>query len=47
MAGGTNADFSITASGTRVINDATRANDVGLVILWVNVRLHAKNEHST
>jgi hypothetical protein len=29
-----------------VINRATRANHIGLLIIGMNVRLHAQNEHT-
>ncbi len=40
MASGANADFNITTRGARVIDRATRADDIGLVILWMNARFH-------
>jgi hypothetical protein len=40
MAGGANADFNIPPRRTRVIDGTTGADDVGLVILRMNVRLH-------
>ena len=42
MAGGANADFNITPRRTGVIDGTTRADDVGLVILRMNVRLHVQ-----
>ena len=44
MAGGANADFNITPRRTRVINNAARAHDIGLMIFRMNARLHVKNE---
>jgi hypothetical protein len=29
-----------------VVNSATSANDVGFVVLRMNVRLHVNNEHA-
>ena len=40
MASGTNTDLNITARRTGVIHRAARADDVGLVILWMNARFH-------
>ena len=40
MTSGANADLNITASGPRVIDRATRAGDIGLVIFWMNARFH-------
>ena len=40
MAGGTDADSNISFGRASVINRAARANDVGLLIIRMNVRLH-------
>jgi hypothetical protein len=40
MTSGANADFNVATGGARMINRATRASDIGLVILWMNVRFH-------
>ena len=40
MAGGTDADFNVSFGRAGVINHAARANDVGLLIIGMNVRLH-------
>ena len=42
MASGADADFNITPGRTRVIDGTTGADDVGLVILRMNVRLHVQ-----
>jgi hypothetical protein len=42
MAGGANADFNITPRRTGVIDGTTGADDVGLIILRMNVRLHVQ-----
>jgi len=42
MTGGANADFNILPRRTRVIDGTTGADDVGLVILRMNVRLHVQ-----
>jgi hypothetical protein len=40
MAGGTDADFNVSFGRASVINRAARANDVGVLIIGMNVRLH-------
>ena len=40
MAGGTDADFNVSFGRASVINRAARTNDVGLLIIGMNVRLH-------
>jgi hypothetical protein len=40
MAGGADADFNVSFGRAGVINRAARANDIGLLIIWMNVRLH-------
>ena len=40
MASGTNTDLNITARRARVIYHPARADDVGLVILWMNACFH-------
>jgi hypothetical protein len=42
MAGGANADFNVSFGRASVINRAARANDIGLLIIGMNVRLHVK-----
>src|ERR1700730_8473057 len=42
MAGGTDADFNVSFGRAGVINRAAGANDVGLLIIGMNVRLHVK-----
>ena len=42
MTSGANADFNIATGGARVIDRATRTGDIGLVILWMNVRFHIR-----
>ena len=40
MAGGTDADFNVSFGRASVINRPARANDIGLLIIGMNVRLH-------
>src|SRR2546423_16453 len=40
MAGGADADFNVPLGRARVIDSAASADDIGLVILWMNVRFH-------
>jgi hypothetical protein len=40
MASGTNTDLNITTRRAGVIDRAARADDVGLVIFWMNARFH-------
>jgi hypothetical protein len=40
MAGGADADFNISFGRASVINRAARANDIGLLIIGMNVRFH-------
>jgi len=40
MAGGADADFNISFGRASAINRAARANDIGLLIIGMNVRLH-------
>ena len=40
MAGGADADFNVSFGRASVINRAARANDIGLLIIGMNVRLH-------
>ena len=42
MAGGADADFNVSFGRASVINRAARANDIGLLIIGMNVRLHIK-----
>src|SRR5438046_7385287 len=42
MAGGADADFNVSFGRAGVINRAARANDIGLLIIGMNVRLHIK-----
>ena len=47
MAGGADADFNITPRRTCVIDGTTRTDDVGLVILRMNVRFHVQKRAHT
>ena len=40
MAGSADADFNVSFGRASVINRAARTNDVGLLIIGMNVRLH-------
>ena len=42
MAGGADADFNVLFGRAGVINRAARANDIGLLIIWMNVCLHVQ-----
>src|SRR5258708_2118267 len=42
MAGGTDADFNVSLGGAGMINRAARANDIGHLIIGMNVRLHVE-----
>ena len=42
MAGGADADFNVSFGRAGVINRAARANDIGLLIIGMNVRLHVE-----
>jgi hypothetical protein len=42
MAGGADADFNVSFGRASVINRAARANDIGLLIIGMNVRLHVE-----
>jgi len=42
MAGGADPDFNVSFSRAGVINRAARANDIGLLIIGMNVRLHVQ-----
>src|SRR6266581_9500663 len=42
MAGGTDADFNVSFGRASVINRAARANDIGLLIIGMSVRLHVQ-----
>ena len=42
MTSSTNADFNIVPRRAGMIHRATRANDVGLVILWMNACFHVR-----
>jgi hypothetical protein len=44
MAGGTDADFNVSFGRAGVINRAARANDIGLLIIGMNVRLHIEKQ---
>ena len=47
MAGGTDADFNVSFGRASVINRPARANDIGLLVIGMNVRLHIqKRAHS-
>src|SRR5436309_925946 len=43
MTSGTNTDLNIATRGAGMIYRATRADDVGLVILWMNPCFHLRN----
>src|SRR2546428_7657240 len=40
MTSGTDADFNVTTRRARMINRAARADDITLVIFWMNARFH-------
>ncbi len=40
MASSADADFNVTPGGTGMVNRATRADDIGLIIFGMNVRFH-------
>jgi hypothetical protein len=40
MASGTDADFNVTTCRAGVIHGTARAHNIGLKILWMNVRFH-------
>src|SRR5947207_8906798 len=42
MAGGADPDFNVSFSRAGVINRAARANDIGFLIIGMNVRLHVQ-----
>ena len=42
MAGGADTDSNVAPGRAGVIHRAARANDVGLVILWVNACFHVR-----
>jgi hypothetical protein len=42
MAGGADADFNISFGRASVINRAARTNDIGLLVIGMNVRLHVE-----
>jgi len=42
MAGSADADFNVSFGRAGVINRAARANDIGLLIIVMNVRLHVE-----
>jgi hypothetical protein len=44
MAGGTDADFNVSFGRAGVINRAAGTNDIGLLIIGMNVRLHVKKQ---
>ena len=44
MTSGTNADLNITARRAGVIDCAARADDIGIVILWMNGCFHLQKE---
>jgi hypothetical protein len=43
MARRADADFNVPLGRARVIDSAASADDIGLVILWMNVRFHVWN----
>src|SRR5437016_1532423 len=42
MAGGADADFNVTFGRASVINRAARANNIGHLIIGMNLRLHVQ-----
>jgi len=42
MASGANTDLNIATRRAGVIHRAARADDVGLVVLWMNARFHVR-----
>jgi hypothetical protein len=42
MAGGADADFNVSFGRASVINRTARANDIGLLVIGMNVRLHVE-----
>jgi hypothetical protein len=42
MAGGADADFNVSFGRAGVINRAARANDIGLLIIGMNLRFHVE-----
>ena len=44
MAGSADADFNVSFGRASVINRAARANDIGLLIIGMNIRVHFENE---
>ena len=47
MAGSADADFNVSFGGAGVINRAARANDIGLLIIGMNVHLHVEKQAET
>src|SRR6266480_4677240 len=47
MAGGADADFNVSFGRVGVINRAARANDIGLLVIGMNVRLHVEKRAET
>jgi hypothetical protein len=44
MTSSANADLNITTRRAGVIDSAAGADDIGLVIFWMNARFHIQNE---
>ena len=42
MAGGADADFNVSFGRAGVINRAARANDIGVLVIGMNIRLHSQ-----
>ena len=42
MTSGADADFNVANGRAGMINRAARTSDIGLVILWMNVRFHVR-----
>ena len=47
MARGADADFNVPLGRAGVVDSTASAGDVGLEILWMNVRFHVGNERRT
>jgi hypothetical protein len=47
MAGSADADFNVSFGRAGVINRAARANDIGLLVIRMNVRLHVEKRAET
>src|SRR5213080_969833 len=47
MAGSADADFNVSFGRAGVINHAARANDIGLLVIGMNFRLHVEKRAQT